>query len=250
MPPSLTTPDATYAAFESDETFTAVARRFGVAKETLRRWWVGKFGANAYLKRVHKPKQTIEQKKERRRAYREANKERLNLQKKHWRANNLEKARKTRKRHREANRQTYLEYGRRYYADNAECFREAARRYRKLNKSEVRAKEKHYYTTHPEILLLKGAKQRARKEGLSFTITAEYLRGVIPSDGRCPITQLEFKRGEGKVGPQSMTLDRIEPSKGYVPGNVAIISHLANTIKQDCVDPQVFLRLAEYLTRI
>lgn len=30
-----------------------------------------------------------------------------------------------------------------------------------------------------------------------------------------------------------MSLDRIVPSLGYVPGNVAVISHRANRIKSD-----------------
>jgi hypothetical protein len=71
----------------------------------------------------------------------------------------------------------------------------------------------------------------------------------MPTDGRCPITREPFIRGEGKVGPRSMTLDRIKPGLGYVCGNIAVISHLANTIKQNCMDPEVFRRLALYLER-
>jgi hypothetical protein len=44
-----------------------------------------------------------------------------------------------------------------------------------------------------------------------------------------------------------MSLDRIKPELGYVLGNIAIISHLANTIKQNCTDPEVFRRLADYV---
>jgi hypothetical protein len=51
------------------------------------------------------------------------------------------------------------------------------------------------------------------------------------ADNICPITNVPFKPGVGKVGPTSMTLDRIDPTGGYVRGNVAVISHLANTMK-------------------
>jgi hypothetical protein len=44
-----------------------------------------------------------------------------------------------------------------------------------------------------------------------------------------------------------MSLDRIDPVLGYVQGNIAVISHLANTLKNNCTDPQVFRRIAEYL---
>lgn len=37
------------------------------------------------------------------------------------------------------------------------------------------------------------------------------------------------------------------PALGYVPGNIAVISHLANTIKSNCTDPEVFRRVARYL---
>ena len=93
----------------------------------------------------------------------------------------------------------------------------------------------------------KSAARRARLKGLEFSLTKEQIQERVPTDGCCPVTRLEFERGDGKVGPQSMTLDRIDPKLGYVPGNIAVISHLANTIKQDCTDPKIFLRLAEYL---
>lgn len=35
------------------------------------------------------------------------------------------------------------------------------------------------------------------------------------------------------LGPESPTLDKIIPALGYVPGNVWVISHRANTIKSD-----------------
>jgi hypothetical protein len=136
-----------------------------------------------------------------------------------------------------------------YYASHATKFRENSRKYRADHLEEVRAKEKRYYTEHPEILLFKCASKRARERGLPCTITAEDIRGCIPRDGLCPITRQPFVRGEGKVGPQSMTLDRIIPELGYVHGNIAVISHLANTIKQSVTDPQVFLRMADYLRR-
>lgn len=45
---------------------------------------------------------------------------------------------------------------------------------------------------------------------------------------------MRLKRGKGRVKlPQSPTLDRIDPKKGYVPGNVAVISDKANAIKSN-----------------
>jgi transposase-like protein len=48
MPPSRVKPEDTYEAFHTDETFTAVARRFGVVRLTLKRWWILRFGKEAF----------------------------------------------------------------------------------------------------------------------------------------------------------------------------------------------------------
>jgi hypothetical protein len=105
----------------------------------------------------------------------------------------------------------------------------------------------HLYTEHPERVMVKSARGRAKEHGVPFDIKAKDIRACFPKDGCCPITRQPFERGEGKCGPQSMSLDRIIPELGYVPGNIAVISHLANTIKQNCTDPEVFRRIASYL---
>lgn len=105
----------------------------------------------------------------------------------------------------------------------------------------------YYYLKHPERRMAKWARERAKKYGVPFTIRVKNIRACFPRDGCCPITRLPFEHGGGKCGPQSMSLDRILPELGYVPGNIAVISHLANAIKQGCTDPEVFRRIADYL---
>lgn len=51
---------------------------------------------------------------------------------------------------------------------------------------------------------------------------------------RCPILDLELDFSEkGKRNDSSPSIDKIIPEKGYVPGNVAIISWRANRIKNN-----------------
>lgn len=51
---------------------------------------------------------------------------------------------------------------------------------------------------------------------------------------RCPILDLELDFSEkGKRNDFSPSIDKIIPEKGYVPGNVAIISWRANRIKNN-----------------
>lgn len=105
----------------------------------------------------------------------------------------------------------------------------------------------YYYAKRPEIRMAKNAWKRAKEQGVPFGITEKYIKSCFPADGCCPITRQPFVKGDGKCGPQSMSLDRIVPELGYIPGNIAVISHLANTIKQNCTDPEVFRRIADYI---
>ena len=84
--------------------------------------------------------------------------------------------------------------------------------------------------------MLTNARARAIKKGLIFDIDHNYIRSIIPS--HCPILGMPLEwssqRGNGRVAlPNSPSLDRIDPSKGYVKGNVWIISSKANRIKSD-----------------
>lgn len=249
MPRSKCRPEDTYDAFTTNESFTAVARRFGVVRATLKRWWVAQFGEDAVRARLAPlpPEKRAEHRREARRQYREKNAEKIKEAKKTWRADNAERVRRQRRRYYAANQTKRQQINRAYYTENAERLQAAARDYRKENGDAMRRKERDYYTRNPEVLLFKCAKKRANTHGLPFTITVDDIRLAIPKDGTCPITRLPFERGRGKVTKRSMTLDRIVPTLGYVPGNIAVISHVANTIKQSCTDPDIFRRVADYV---
>ena len=77
--------------------------------------------------------------------------------------------------------------------------------------------------------LFKRAKERAKKKGQVFTITED----DITLSAFCPILGIKLKVNTGHAGGlfDSPTLDRIDNSKGYVPGNVWVISQLANQMK-------------------
>lgn len=92
--------------------------------------------------------------------------------------------------------------------------------------------------------MIKTARKRAKDRNIPFAIEADYLRSIIPS--HCPIfgTPLEWSiyRGLGhRPLPNSPSLDRIDPDKGYVKGNVWIISNRANTIKNDATHEELKL---------
>lgn len=49
----------------------------------------------------------------------------------------------------------------------------------------------------------------------------------------CPVLGTEFVRGSGRWTDASPTIDRLRPEAGYVLGNIEVISHRANQIKND-----------------
>jgi hypothetical protein len=86
----------------------------------------------------------------------------------------------------------------------------------------------------PKQRMLSSAKTRAKKKGLEFNLTLEDI--VIPE--YCPLLGIKLTNHMGtcrsKCGlPDSCTLDRKDTTKGYVKGNVWVISHKANTIKNN-----------------
>jgi hypothetical protein len=74
------------------------------------------------------------------------------------------------------------------------------------------------------------ARRRARKAKLPFEITAAYILSLTPD--HCPVFGTKFSFSGNLVqNHSSATLDRLDPSKGYVPGNIMVISLKANQIK-------------------
>ncbi len=76
--------------------------------------------------------------------------------------------------------------------------------------------------------LREGARDRATANGLEFEVELEDI--VVPL--YCPILGVVLTL-DSKATSTSPSLDRIDSSKGYVKGNVAVISKRANTIKNN-----------------
>jgi hypothetical protein len=79
--------------------------------------------------------------------------------------------------------------------------------------------------------MIKAAKQRAVKQGVSMTLCVKNL--AIPEF--CPVLgiKMEFGIGKGTRSPSSPSLDRLDPRGGYTPENVRVISWKANRLKSD-----------------
>ena len=159
--------------------------------------------------------------------------------------------------------QAKKDYMRNYYAEKKETQKEkwkaASKRYYEANKEKVRAQSKAWATNNPERLraltkkwrhknlqkvLLSSAKRNAKNNNREFDITLEDI--VIPT--HCPILGIELTFG-GKRNNSSYSVDRIDNSKGYIKGNIQIMSWLANRMKSDATKEQL-VKFATYILNL
>lgn len=88
---------------------------------------------------------------------------------------------------------------------------------------------KKFRNSHREYEIWRFSKSRAFKYNLDFSISISDI--FIPQI--CPILGIPLRSGNGKVSMNSPSLDRIDSTKGYIPGNIWVISFRANSIKRD-----------------
>jgi hypothetical protein len=125
------------------------------------------------------------------------------------------------------------------WAQRAERRAAAERRYREKRDLDPkrRATSRAYAATHmvkqrrkdPVGFMLIHARVRAKKRGLDFDLTREDI--VIPS--HCPVFGFSIGVQKGGSNDNSAELDRIDNTKGYIKGNVVVVSRRANRIKND-----------------
>lgn len=87
----------------------------------------------------------------------------------------------------------------------------------------------------PEYLMWARAKRRAQEEKLPFDLDPSDIE--IPEC--CPVFGWKLDIGDGASQDASPSMDKLVPSKGYVKGNVWVISHLANRIKNNATLDQL-----------
>lgn len=124
------------------------------------------------------------------------------------------------KRCRSCNRFKNIEYHRDRYYDNIDIAR-------KRNSENARV----FRERNPEIRLWRAARDRATRCNLDFDIEVPDI--VIPEI--CPVLKVPLYL-KTKFAP---SLDRIIPSKGYIKGNIQVISRKANLMKQDATQEEL-----------
>ncbi|UAW01072.1 hypothetical protein STIP28_30 [Synechococcus T7-like virus S-TIP28] len=106
------------------------------------------------------------------------------------------------------------------------------------------AADKARRAANPEAYAVAQAKYRAKRKGLDFDITPEYIKSI---DGdRCPYLDIPMSWNisnstNGRASDDSKSIDRIDSSKGYVRGNVIVCSWRANNILSNATLPEINL---------
>ena len=103
-----------------------------------------------------------------------------------------------------------------------------------------------YRENNRALVLLGQARYRSKKKGIEFNL--ELSDVVIPKI--CPVLKIPLTAGSSSGGPRgcSPSLDRIDNTKGYIKGNVQVISHKANTMKH-CADNNELILFANWIKR-
>ena len=97
-------------------------------------------------------------------------------------------------------------------------------------------KRRERHRLEPRIRLRGGAYRRARIKGLKFDLPT--YKDLPKCPKKCPVLNIPLRVGKlkgsnGGGTDNSPSLDRIDNNKGYIKGNVQIISRKANQMKSN-----------------
>jgi len=123
--------------------------------------------------------------------------------------------------------------------------REKVRRWRKNHLGQCRVKQADYYRRKPNVYLWNACKSRAKAKGIPFNL--EHSDIVIPT--HCPVLGIPLEHGTKGFHESSPSIDRIIPEKGYVKGNIVVISFKANRMKQNSTTEEL-RKLADFFEKL
>lgn len=107
----------------------------------------------------------------------------------------------------------------------------------KANRNKMHGYQQAWHNKDPQNGMIVKSRSNAKARGLEFTIIKEDLHWPT----HCPVLgmELDYTTQRGAHRDNWPSLDRWDNSKGYVPGNVFVISWRANRIKFDCTEDEI-----------
>jgi hypothetical protein len=138
-------------------------------------------------------------------------------------------------------------YNKKYHQEHKEERLKTINQWKENNPEKTKQYVNNYRERHPIDYILRRAKMRARQLDLDFNLEKEDI--IVPMI--CPYLKvpLKFEMGKG-YQDTNISLDRINNSKGYIKGNVEVISTLANKMKANADWKQLEIFATEVLRRV
>lgn len=125
----------------------------------------------------------------------------------------------------------------------SDCLSNDRKAYYVENKGRITELKRKRELANPEMLMYLRAKSRAKRKHIQFNLDITDI--VIPD--KCPVFNTPFVFG--RKSPHNASLDRIDPTKGYIKGNIVVISYRANSIKNDAT-PAELRKVADYVDQL
>jgi hypothetical protein len=145
---------------------------------------------------------------------------------------------------------TYAHIYQKYTEEQKEKERQYARDWHKANYEKIKLRKQkqandHYTNVGRAVYnesvtneryklgrLVQASKQRAKKQDLPHNLTLDYIVNLYEQQSKlCALTKREFYFGKSngnKASANSPSIDKIDPTLGYVEGNVRLVVHHVN----------------------
>ncbi len=180
-----------------------------------------------------------------------------------WNRKNAEEQKAKKAAYYQANKEKLKQAVRKRYAEKTDDCKATMKAWYEGNRDKVLAEKKEYWEQNkahilerrsehdrqnPQRVTADCAVQRARAKGMEADST--FLK-AMPCPPHCPIlgTPIAFSRKTGqRPADNTASFDRLDSTKGYIPGNVQVISRRANTMKSDAT-PEELLKFADWIYR-
>lgn len=142
----------------------------------------------------------------------------------------------------------------RFYASNkSKCKKcastEARDRYRNLSKEKkerYRSQVVSWMNNNFVKAKVDQCKRRAIRKGFDFNITEEYINKMYEhQNGRCKASGVKMTQEVGSYRG-AMSIDRINPDKGYIFGNIQLLCAAVNRMKADMTQGE-FIKLTKLI---
>ena len=132
----------------------------------------------------------------------------------------------------EYNKQWYLKNKERHQANNVAWIEK--------NKDKMASARKRRREKSPLENLRESIKLALKRKG--GDITADFMLQMwLDQDGRCALSGIKMVWGGGKAVGTSMSIDRIDQSRGYYKDNVRLVCHAINSFRGKMSDDEMLM---------